>query len=161
MNGSGDFLPPLLDLDGDWDEILARLYAVFVRDFKERQALHRGKKVIYNGRINADGFGKEEGFWHVVTKDYDNDSGRLIDYPRAKRLPWARPLMESSERPEIKVWQYKEGTSDKGVRTYVWAEEHDYALILQKKKNCFYWVTAFYVESWNIRKLQRKYEKRI
>ena len=161
MSDTPTFLPPMLNLDGEWDTVLSRLYAIFVKDFKESQTYHRGIKVIYNGTIKADGLGKEEGFWHVVSK-FDDDSGeRLIDYPRAKRLPWAKPLMESPERPEIKVWQYREGTADKGLRTYIWLEDYEYALILQRKRKVFYWVTAFYVESWKQKDLSRKYESRI
>ena len=83
------------------------------------------------------------------------------DYPRAKRLPWAKPLMESPERPEIKVWQYREGAVDMGVRTYIWLEDYNYALILQRKKNVFYWVTAFYVEPKKKKDLARRYENRL
>lgn len=161
MSNTPSFMPPMLNLDGDWDTTLSRLYSVFVRDFKESQTYHHGIKVIYNGTIKADGLGKEEGFWHVVSKLDNNTGERLIDYPRAKRLPWAKPLMESPERPEIKVWQYREGTADRGMRTYIWLEDYNYALILQRKKNVFYWVTAFYVESWKQKDLRRKYESRV
>lgn len=155
------FLPPLLDLDGEWDAILSRLYAVFVKDFKESNTCHHGVKVIYNGTIKPDGLGKEEGFWHVVSRIDDTVGDRLIDYPRAKRLPWAKPLMESHDRSEIKVWQYQEGSADKGVRTYIWLENYDYALILQRKKRVFYWVTAFYVDSWKKKELRRKFECKV
>jgi len=148
MSDTPTFLPPMLNLDGEWDTVLSCLYVIFVKDFKESQTCHRGIKVIYNNTIKADGLGKEEGFWHVVSK-FDDDTGeRLIDYPRAKRLPWAKPLMESPERPKIKVWQYREGTADKGLRTYIWLEDYEYALILQRKRKVFSRVTAFYVESW-------------
>jgi len=98
MEDAPAFLPPMLALDGDWDNILARLYSAFEKDFKESRTYHRGIKVIYNGTINDDGLGKEEGFWHVVSKWEENRGERLIDYPRAKRLPWAKPLMESPKR---------------------------------------------------------------
>lgn len=161
MEDTPSFLPPLLDLDGDWDTILAHLYTVFVKDFKKSVTYHRGVKVIYNGTIKPDGLGKEEGFWHVVSKDEYATGERLINYPRAKRLPWAKPLMETPERTGIKVFQYQEGTADKGIRTYIWLEEYKYALILQRKKKSFYWVTAFYVEPRGEKDLKRKYENRL
>ena len=162
MPESPSFLPAMLNLDGQWEDILERLYEVFARDFKRAKTFHRGLRVIYNSAIKPDGQSKEEGFWHVVSKD-DQDTGeRLIDYPRAKRLPWAKPLMESPERSEIKVWQYQEGTSDKGIRTYIWLPEYDYILILQRKKNLLFWITAYYLESERARQgLQKKYEKRV
>jgi hypothetical protein len=160
MNDSPDFLPPILDLDGDWDNILARLYNVFERDFKNSKTYHRGIRVIYDGKIKHDGQGKEEGFWHIVSKKDYNTGDRLIDYLRAKRLPWAKPLMESPVRSEVKVWQYKEG-ADKGIRTYIWLEDYSYVLILERKKHVFYWVTAFYVNDKKRIELQNKYKKRL
>jgi len=96
-----DFLPPILDLRGTWEEILDRLYAVFCRDFKKGAVYHNGMRIIYNGRVLLDGHDKEEGFWHVVSKEDRVSGERLIDYRRAERLPWARPTMESPERSEI------------------------------------------------------------
>lgn len=152
------FLPPALNLDGEYETVLSLLYSVFQRDFKESHTYHRGVRVLYNRNI-LDGLNKEEGFWHVISR-LDNRSGkRQIDYPRAKRLPWAKPLMESSKSAKIKVWQYQEGSKDKGIRTYIWLEDYDYALILHKKKLVFFWVTAFHIDSnWKRRDLQRKYE---
>src|SRR5574337_402263 len=101
MPDSPSFLPQMLNLDGEWTATLERLYAVFSRDFKETKTHHKGLRVIYNGLIRPDGQGKEEGFWHVVSRDNKSTGERLPDYPRAKRLPWAKPMMESPERPEI------------------------------------------------------------
>ncbi|MBW1854523.1 MAG: hypothetical protein JRJ00_07560 [Deltaproteobacteria bacterium] len=154
------FLPPMLNLDGEWNEILSLLYNVFAKDFKDTKTYHRGTRVIYNGTIEPDGLDKEEGFWHMISKKDKISGDRLIDYPRAKRLSWAKPLMQSPKRQEIKFWQYREGTADKGVRTYIWLEDYNYALILQRKKNVFYWITAFYVDSWKQKDLRRKYENR-
>ena len=156
------FLPPMLNLNGEWNHILSLLYNVFIKDFKDTKTYHRGIRVIYNGTVEADGLGKEEGFWHMISRRDKNSGDRLIDYPRASRLPWAKPLMESPERAEIKVWQYREGTADRGVRTYIWLEDYNYVLILQRKKNIYYWVTAFYVDvSGKKNDLQRKYADRI
>ena len=35
MSDTPSFLPQMLDLDGDWDTILTRLYSVFEKDFKK------------------------------------------------------------------------------------------------------------------------------
>jgi hypothetical protein len=84
-----DFLPDLLSLGGTWEEILSRLYSVFSRDFKSGKVIHRGFIVLYDGRILPDGQGKEEGFWHVVSKLDSTSRQREIDYRRAERLPWS------------------------------------------------------------------------
>jgi len=157
-----DFLSPILDLQGTWEEILERLYAVFSRDFKKGAVHHRGMRIIYDNRVLPDGRDKEEGFWHVVSRK-DRDSGeRLPDYRRAERLPWARPTMASPERSEIKVFDFDHGTKDIGVRRYVWLDEYDYVLIFQKKKKALFWITAYYVDSERGRKdLSSRYEKRL
>lgn len=161
MCDTPSFLPPMLNLDGTWEEILDRLYSVFSRDFKQTTTYHNGLRVSYNHTIKSDGSGKEEGFWHVVSKEVRSTSERQFDHSRAKRLPWAKPLMETTETRDVKIWQYNEGTRDKGVRTYIWLEGFHYVLILLRKNEIFYWITAFYVESWKRRGLQRKYENRV
>jgi len=119
-------------------------------------------RIFYDNRVLPDGCNKEEGFWHVVSR-IDRVSGeRLIDYLRAERLPWARPTMERSERAEIKVFDYDHGIKDIGVRRYIWLDEHDYVLILQKKKKTLFWITAYHVDSEGGRRdLARRYEKRL
>ena len=157
-----DFLPPILDLQGTWAAILDRLYTVFCRDFKKGAVHHRGMRILYDNRILPDGGNKEEGFWHVVSRQ-DRDMGeRLFDYRRSERLPWARPTMESPEISAIKVFDYNHGPKDTGVRRYIWLAELDYVLILQKKKKVLFWITAYYVDSEGRRKdLARRYEERL
>lgn len=162
MDNNPDFLPPILELSGSWEDILSLLYSVFNRDFKAHQTRHQGIPVYYDRRILPDGYGKEEGFWHVVSRLDYTTGDRLIDYRRAERLPWARPLMESPQRPEIKVFDYEQGPKDKGVRTYIWLEnyEYDYVLILQRRKGIFLWITAFCAYRRRERgSLRRKYEE--
>ena len=119
-------------------------------------------RIIYNNRVLPDGCNKEEGFWHVVSKEDRGSGERLIDYRRAERLPWARPTMESPERSELKVFDYDHGTKDIGVRRYIWLAKYDYVLILQKKKKALFWITAYYVDSEGRRRdLSRRYEKRL
>ena len=154
------FLKPILSLDMEISEIIPFLYSIFENDFKKNTVCYKNIKVIHNPKIELDGQGKEEGFWHVISKD-NNVNNRLIDYPRAKRLHWAKPLMEEGINPEIKIWEYQEGNKDKNIITYIWLENYDYIVILQKNKEYFYWISAFYVEKWNKRELYNKYQKRL
>ena len=154
-----DFLPPILNLEGAWDEILEMLYSVFSTDFKQNAAKHCGLNVRYDIRILPDGLGKEEGFWHVISKGPTTQ--RLIDFRRGERLPWARPMMESGQRSELRVFDYDHGPRDKGIRRYIWLKDFDYALVLQQKKNTFFWITAFYTSSNGRKDLKRRYEGRL
>jgi len=159
--GAPDFLPAILNLSGSWNEILDQLYSIFARDFKSGAVRHRNLKVFFDKRVLPDGEGKEEGFWHMVSR-YDSELGqRLVDYRRAERLPWARPMMESPPRLEIKVFDYLEGPKDKGIRRYIWLEGYDYVLILQHRKSAFYWITAFYVDTgWKRKDLEKRFEEK-
>jgi len=161
MNGQPDFLPPMINLDGLYEEIIERLYQIFRKDFMEKRAKHLGRNVTFDGVINEFSQGKVEGFWHVITRDDATQSNRLIDYPRAKRLPWAKPLMENPHHDEIKFFFYDESDSRKGIRHYIWLEEYNYVVILQRKKSYYVWVTAFYVDEWKQKYLKRKFEDRI
>jgi hypothetical protein len=161
INPQPDFLPPIINLDGTYEEIVNRLYEVFRKDFMENRARHLGCDVTFNGVIDGFSQGKVEGFWHVITRDDATKSNRLIDYRRAERLPWAKPLIESPYRDEIKFFFYDEGSERKGIRHYIWFEQGHYAVVLKKRKYDYYWITAFYVEDYYEKYLQRKFENRV
>jgi hypothetical protein len=152
--------PPLIiDVNGEWEDILRRLYEVFKRDFKTSKTYHREDIVVYDNRIMPDGHGMEEGFWHVITK---GPVGRTLDTRRAERLSWAKPLMENHLAKNVKYWNYDTGTKEKGIRTYIWLQDKDYLIILQKKRSYYFWVTAFYVDSQKYKdELLRKYYQRV
>lgn len=99
------FLPPRLDLDGPWEDVLNRLYNVFKRDFIDNQVSCGYLKIIYDKRKIDDN--KEEGFWHLITKN-DRNLGRIPDYERAKRLPWVKPIIQNYSSTDLKVWDYPE-----------------------------------------------------
>lgn len=162
MNRIPDFLPAILKLDGTWEQVLELIYDVFVKDFKERQTKHCGLKVVYDNRILPNGRGKEEGFWHVISKLDYHTKERLIDFRKSERLPWARPMMESEERVELKVFDYDHGPKDKGIRRYIWLEDFDYVLVLQPRRKIYVWITAYYVDYEGRRKkLAKRYVNRV
>jgi hypothetical protein len=165
MNDMPAFLPPKLELSGSWESMLGLLYSVFEADFKHHQTNHQGLRVFFDRRILPDGHGKEEGFWHVISKQNDTQGERRVDFRRAERLPWGRPLMEADGRPEILVFDYNEGPKDKNIRRYIWLREdghYGYALILQRKKQRYFWVTAFYVQyASKYQDLMKRYQKRV
>lgn len=154
------FLPPMLNLDGQWEEVLDRLYSVFKKDFIAKPVFCQNLKVIYdNHKIYDD---KEEIFWHLISKN-DKSRERIPDYNRAKRLPWVNPILKHYSDPSIKTWNYLE--SNGKVRVYLWLEHYDYVVVLEKnkggRKHLVVLITAFYVEDWKRKDLERRYQKRI
>jgi hypothetical protein len=160
MSAPPGWLPPMVSVDGTKEEIFARLYKIFERDFKAVTRTFRGMEVIWDSCV-LPGDLYEEGFWHLVTKDYSTTKDRLFDPRRSERLPWCGPVISNENDPCMKVWDYREGSGR--VRTYIWLEPFDYTVILERKKvKVTYLVTAFYVEgSSTKRSLQKKYKNRL
>jgi hypothetical protein len=161
MNDYLHSLPPKITIDKPWEIIVHTLYQVFSNDFKGTNVRHCAIEIFYYDRILPHGEGKEEFFWHIISKDYTRTGIRDPDFKRAKRLPWARPLMESGPRTEIKVFDYDHGAKDKGLRRYIWFENYRYAIVLQKRKGRYLWLTAYYVSKEGHTDLAKRYMDRI
>lgn len=155
------WLPEIVSVNGQWEQVLKRLYSIFERDFVRGGCRFQDMPVWWD-RHKSDGDEYEEGFWHLITK-MDNHSGeRLLDPRRAERLPWCRPTLTNSTDPEVKVWDYRE--SDGRLATYVWLENWDYVIIVRKRQQnrgpIAFLVTAYHVDYNSTRRnLRRKYEK--
>ncbi|MBI2251868.1 MAG: hypothetical protein HYU63_03825 [Armatimonadetes bacterium] len=120
-----------------------------------------GKKIAIDRRILPDGMGKEESFWHLISKEtrQARQAGRLPDFPRAKRLHWIRPIIENFKDPLIYCWKYLEG--NKKIRIYLWLRNFNHLVILEKIKNKTILVTAFTVSLGKEKDLLRRYDKKI
>jgi len=125
-----DWLPDLLSLSGSGQEIIGRLYEMFERDFNRGHPVFRSVPVWWNRRC-LDGDPREEGFWHIITKDDAASGERLLDSPRAKRLAWARATIDHAESDDVVVFDYEEGSGR--VRTYLWVNDQDYVVILERQ----------------------------
>ena len=163
MNDLPEWLPAIVSVDGMWDDVLAKLYVLFTTDFKGNQLFLNGIVVWYDRRI-LEGEKYEEGFWHLITKKDKQTGERLLDNRRAERLPWCRPVIECSDKPEIKIWNNREGSNK--IRTYVWLENFDYVVILEKHNRKFglimFLITAYHLDGESSRrKMRKKYEKRL
>jgi len=161
MTDGRPWLPDTLSLDGAWQDAVARLYDVFEKDFVLTVTAFEGREVWFNRRIE-EGERYEEGFWHLVSKDDRITGERLPDFPRAKRLPWCAPLIRNSDDPSVKNWDYEEGSGR--IRTYLWLEDADYVVILEKrshkKKDVAFLVTAYFVGGDSQKRgLRRKYDQ--
>lgn len=152
------WLPEIVSVNGEWNDVVTRLYAIFDSDIKRGNRNFRGLPVWWDRRILPDQK-YEEGFWHLISKDYCNAADRLFDPRRAERLPWCGPTITNSHDPVVTVWDYRE-TSGR-VRTYVWLENWDYLIILEKRQQrrglIAFLITAYFVEGDSTkRKLRRK-----
>jgi len=158
------WLPDILELNGEWDTIINRLFLIFKRDFHQKRPYFQGSPVWWNNRI-LPGEKYEEGFWHLITRTDSIKRERLFDIRRAERLPWCNPIITySHEDKYILIWDYKE--SKERIRTYLWLKDFDYVIILEKKEKrvgtVAYLITAFYIDGSSSRKkIQRKFNNKI
>jgi len=162
MKEKPDWLPAIVSIDGVWELVLSRLYPIFDRDFKQLKPMFSAMQVWWDRRVLG-GERYEEGFWHLISR-YEKETGeRLLDARRAERLPWCCPTLINARDNAVKVWDYKEGSGR--MRTYVWLEDWDYVVILEKREHRIgkiaFLITAFHVDGKSRRKnLERKYLKK-
>lgn len=150
------WLPALIDTDGNWDDVLLRLFKVFENDFIRNKFQYNGKPLIWDTRILEGKY--PEGFWHVVTRDDYYTKERLPDFRRAKRLSWCKPTILNSDDPEVKLWEIREEGKNK---VYIWLESLDYVVILQRKEKIYFLITAYHVDGDRTRKqLLSRYSRR-
>ena len=159
-----DWLPDTVCVNGEWNDVVARLYNVFDRDFRQIECSFEGVPVWWDRR-KLGGSPYEEGFWHLITRVDKASGDRLLDPRRAERLPWCKPTIEHSREPEVRVWDYREAPGM--IRTYLWLEHWDYVIVIEKRQlrggpKVAFLITAFYVEGKSTkRRLQSKYERRV
>jgi hypothetical protein len=164
-----EWLPELIDVNGEWQTVLATLHRVYQEDFRESKQKVFGLPIFCNTRTEEfAGSQYEATFLHLITRTDHSRGERLVDNRRAERLRWCAAMIDHIDDPEIKSWDYEEGNGD--IRTYIWLEAWDYVLILQAREimyqgnplDVFYVVTSFYVDGeQNRRKMAGKYDRRV
>jgi hypothetical protein len=162
MTTKPDWLPEMVSVNGEWNQVLARLYRIFAADFRQTERTFEGKPVWWDRRL-LPGDRYEEGFWHLITKTDPDSNERLLDPRRAERLPWCGPTISHFQDGAVKVWDFREPS--RRLRTYVWLKDWDYVIVLEKRQQRIgqvaYLITAFHVGGDSTRKsLQSKYERR-
>ena len=157
-----EWLPEQIDTNGTWEGILFRLHEVFDQDFTLGQPRYSGVPVWWD-RHRMVGDPYDRGFWHLITREDKSSEDRLLDPPRAKRLRWCKATIINSTPPDVLVFEYEEGKGK--IRTYLWVQQADYLVILekqqQKTKPVYFLVTTFVLDGPSKRKdIQRKYDNR-
>lgn len=126
-------------------EMIDFLYAIFEKDFVNDKTFLANKIEI--DPISKDkSDGKEKIFWHVVTKENPKNKKREFDAHRASRIKWIKRMILNHDHNEIKLFYHYEN-KQKVVRLYLWAENKDFIVIIQKLgKSSSHLVTSFYIE---------------
>lgn len=148
MNNSPQWLPNIVNVDGDWERIKERLYHIFENEIKNGNLKYNEKLIFYDRRI-LPGEEYEETFWHLTHIDW-RKSSEQFDPRRSERLSWFAPVIRNSgDIKYVRCWDYKEGGKTNKINTYIWLEQFDYVIILQKKKmrkgDVYFLVSAHYL----------------
>jgi hypothetical protein len=134
-----------LNLDGalEFNELVQKLYTIFRTDFVDSRPYFKALPVFYDNRFKDSPY--PEGFWHVITR---GDNERLLDYKRAKRLPWLRPLIQQASNETLCTWKelvLDEAAGHPANTWYIWYKEGDYLAVLRERPGKYFLATAFYV----------------
>lgn len=156
------WLPDMLCVDGEREDVIETLHQVFINDFKLSGCKLTKIPVWWDRRKIKSG--KCVTFWHIITKTDKSTGKRLFDPLRAERLPWCKPTIEHTKAIEVKAWNYREAGGN--IRTYIWLEHWDYVIVLERKElnrgPVAFLITAFHVDySSTKRNLLAKYKKRV
>ena len=105
-------------------------------------------------------------FKHLTTrKDYvANDHARVYDRERAIRLHWVRPHLLEQINENLEVFSVEEKVRGRyDIRTYIYNRAEQYVVILEPFRNTddYYLITAYYLESSNTRKIERKLGRKL
>jgi len=152
-----DELDYLNDFNGNEEAFLQAAYTIFHNDFIINKFHFQTMPLLLDSKIGE--AKKLSIFWHIVTKDNELTSKRCLNISRAQKIPWIKPLILAVPHASIKHWRYLEGGGE--IRHYIWSESTDYLVILEERKLRLFLVSAFCIEPWKRKELDRKYQKRL
>ncbi len=147
----------LEDYGGKYERFIQAVYEVFHGDFINHKTKFRGEELrlkwhpIYQNKAYT--------FYHMTHKG-DDEQNRKPDLRRCERIPWARPVIETCDAWNLKIWpQIRKGSN----RLCIWLEldeEPDYIIILDVRRDYKLLWTAFVLEyNHEKRKKQKEYEE--
>ncbi len=150
MSRSIKWLEPIVELtdfNGDPRAYIDHLFSIFTRDFIKSPPLFRGNKVFYN---NTDDGGKPNTFVHITTETNRETKKRELCIRRCERIAWVRAIIENSDDSAVLVWN-KEQHTTRGwkTRTYLFLEQENFLVVLEKKLKGHFMITVIYVDNPN------------
>lgn len=160
-------LPELAKISEDALEQIPELFKIFKKDFIDNITYFMAYPVIIPRPNQNEKY--PEIFWHIISKQEQRGSKsnatRGIDYERAKRLCWIKPIIQQFREPEITCWRAKEFDKKAGkenYKYYFWYKNGKFIVILkcvETKTKKFFIATAFYVFKNNIGYYEKLYDK--
>lgn len=166
ISSKPDWLPDLIRLedfdenDSKYEAYFNALYDVFKNDFIDSTPSYREKNV---GLLSiGTSLGKDNNFWHIVTKKEFNISS-LHERPpyirRCERIKWPRAIIENAPDEHILIWNELDENGI-NLKVHLWLKDFDYVVVLIDRKSHYLLLTAYYVDSGHYRRnLQKRYDR--
>ncbi|KGG81062.1 hypothetical protein Y919_02505 [Caloranaerobacter azorensis H53214] len=132
------------------------LYELYLEDFFYNKVYYKGMPVKTFTNLNYNG--KQQSFEHITTK---GSKDRIYNVLRCERIKWIKKIIESlcNGCDNIATWQEKHKNK---YRIIIWCQKTDFVIVLERRKNEYYLITAYCVIYENKRKdLRKKYIKYI
>ena len=152
-------LIPYANYGVDWNNFIEAVYDCFKRDFLEdfnRRTL-QFEGVTLSLRRHPLVRGKEASFWHLIsTGDIEDD--RLPDFDRCERVAWAKAIIKNANDPAVKRWENTRGSN---TNICLWLEDENYMVVLGKRNGYLILLTAYCVEEYRRKKLNRECQEYI
>ena len=150
----GLILPPLVKYENfsSDEEFLDVLYEYFKQDFLLDKPKYKGislrlkRMPIRNNR--------EATFYHITTKG-KNEDNRVIDIPRAERIRWIKPIIESNDKT-LMIW---ENNRKKEENILIFHEQENFLIVLRKRTNGLMFWTSYFVNKCYKLKLIKEHDK--
>jgi len=150
--------PELFTLNGEWEEYLKQVYEIYLCTIINSNLIFQGLpvKAKYMPATRGMGFG----FWHLIseaapTKGKKDEDERVPDLHRCERIRWVAWAILNAGNSDILFW---ENNRSGNVHVVIWVKEHDFAVVLSKRKDYYLLKTAYCVKKYRKVDFQKEWE---
>lgn len=136
--------PDLLAFEGEWQDYEDQVYEAYLDSFIRAGIRFSGLpvKAKYRPATREKGFS----FWHVISEAPDpnnrNEEDRIPNLKRCERIPWIAWAIEQAEAG-ADGFSWWENLRGRETCVVIWAEVHDFAVILAKRRDYYLLKTAY------------------
>jgi len=134
--------PELITLQSDWATYEEIIYTAFLDSFVRPVVKFQGLRV--SAQFRPETRGKGFSFWHTISKSPDkdnhNEEDRIPDLRCCERILWIRWVIDNAGKDGFPWW---ENRRKRNTNVVIWAHQHDFVVVLGKRRNYFVLKTAY------------------
>lgn len=136
--------PALLVFGGDWSTYEELVYQAFLETLVRADVRFQGYRV--KAPYRPESRGKHFSFWHLISEAPNtgnrNEEDRIPDIQRCERVRWISWVIQQADA-EVEQFSWWENRRGRDTHVVIWAEGHDFAVILGKRSDYFVLKTAY------------------